>query len=582
MAVILQQRDSPSFRARVEWERLQDVLFARTMRQFMRDPGLYSAENLWTDALCAVADLLLKLAAMHPDMHSCADFSALLHAESAVPPDTGVVWDRFQHWPFSVELQHARLQANCSTAVPKVQPPAEGPEPDITDGGWVIKRHTLSEWLDTGTLDLALWEFFARQFRSHLPSNICLYLPHALASSTRALAMSRILKLPARLRLPPAVRIYPVRSSAHVWAAFLYFSADGRLVALLPNTASQVPWTREMDLLQSAFQTTDCTTLRLDNTQSTDFAFFEHILAYLSHGGLADDVRITASLCKGRVFASELLAATSAQCASANLLHLQVTHLPLSAARRSLFQHVSEMLEPPACRKTKRPRSATPKTLNHVGPPLTETPSATATLTAASTIQTSAPCKKPWTCPPNPHNIACVGRQVLQKPRWFNDAASGMIGQTGCQCGATCGLLAITHILRNWRLVREPITLTAYQLSTGDMDEENFDLFNLLNFAATFGLRSAPLPTEKPRAAYLLHSLGHFVSLVPTRLGTLLCDSLHPLPFICTTADVATLLRLFQDMQASTAHVDIANPNRGDGWMGMCLWRDPQLPSTSL
>ena len=178
-----------------------------------------------------------------------------------------------------------------------------------------------------------------------------------------------------------------------------------------------------------------------------------------------------------------------------------------------------------------------------------------------------------WACPANDLGLHRLGRAVLQKPLWFNDLATGFVNASGCQIGATCGLLALSHVLRGLGTDSAPLTLQRYRAHSGDYDSENFDLLNLLSFADAHGVSSEPLPSSKPRCAYLLHSPGHYVALVYTRIGTLLCDCLHPRPFILTADESMQILHLFSAMQQRTAHVDFANRDRMGGWMGMCLWK---------
>ena len=107
---------------------------------------------------------------------------------------------------------------------------------------------------------------------------------------------------------------------------------------------------------------------------------------------------------------------------------------------------------------------------------------------------------------------------------------------------------------------------------TGGAAGENCDLVDLLTFADSAGFRAEPLPVRRARAAYLLHSPGHFLALMPTRLGYLLCDSLEALPYILSAQEVDGLLDLFHHMQLQSAHADFHNPNEAQ-WTGICLFK---------
>ena len=107
-----------------------------------------------------------------------------------------------------------------------------------------------------------------------------------------------------------------------------------------------------------------------------------------------------------------------------------------------------------------------------------------------------------------------------------------LINSHGCQIGLSCGLLALNHELRSLIPAAAPVTLAMFAAVTGATAGENFDLLDLLTFAQSSGL-GEPLPARRPRAAYLLHSPGHFLALTPTRLGYLLCG-LPPSPALHT------------------------------------------------
>ena len=155
-----------------------------------------------------------------------------------------------------------------------------------------------------------------------------------------------------------------------------------------------------------------------------------------------------------------------------------------------------------------------------------------------------------------PHglNLQLLGKRVLRKPCWYNDETSGLVNSAGCQQGASRGLLALNHVLRSLRASQTPVNLALFQTLSSSRDTENFDLLDLLDVTAAFGIASEPLPQRRAGAAYLLHSPGHFVALTPTRLGYLLCDSLLPLPFILTAAELEAVLTLYCHMQLQTAH----------------------------
>ena len=68
MAVIQRQRHTVSYVRRQQWERRMRVKFSRTIRRHMRDPELYTAENLWTAEEADVAEELLRVLAQTPTL----------------------------------------------------------------------------------------------------------------------------------------------------------------------------------------------------------------------------------------------------------------------------------------------------------------------------------------------------------------------------------------------------------------------------------------------------------------------------------------------------------------------------------
>ena len=51
---------NPSFAKRIAWEKRKRAAFARTVREHMRDPTLFSEANCWTEEDAMVADQLVS------------------------------------------------------------------------------------------------------------------------------------------------------------------------------------------------------------------------------------------------------------------------------------------------------------------------------------------------------------------------------------------------------------------------------------------------------------------------------------------------------------------------------------------
>merc|ERR1711897_41508 len=109
----MRQRNAISFRKRQHWETAMRVKFSQTIRRRMRDPALFSAENIWTESEATLAEELLLFVRREPALSDDAVPAAFVDA--ATPANfsydaalTQTVWQRLQHWPHDLALQHAR------------------------------------------------------------------------------------------------------------------------------------------------------------------------------------------------------------------------------------------------------------------------------------------------------------------------------------------------------------------------------------------------------------------------------------------------------------------------------------------
>ena len=355
---------------------------------------------------------------------------------------------------------------------------------------------------------------------------------------------------------------------------FVYLTTPQKLLTLVPRQDAPERWREPSKLLHRALHVLVSEFVVAPVALAQDYAYFVHFQMLLSHGRPAARNEVAAALEKASCFARTLLRLTT-NVGLANVMRLLVANPELRLAKDDLWP--DRVLSDPAmtslcaadaprtAAKRKRPRDSTPGvakprlSLNVVA------------LQAQGSLRVN--CEQTWHCPANDLGLHQLGRAVLQKPKWYNDPATGVVNAFGCQNGATCGLLALTHVLRGLGAETLPLTLARYRAISGDEASENFDLFNLLSFADAQGVSSEPLPLTTPRSSYLLHSPGHYIALVYTRMGTLLCDSLRPLPYVLTADECVQLLDLFCAMQRKTAHVDFDRPERAGGWMGLCLWK---------
>ena len=112
MAVIMKQRNNPSFAACCRWERQQAGNFSKTLRRHMRDAELYSAENCWSQQDSDLTELILAVA----KTEDIVDTTTLL-SQCVARGGTNIclanverAWGRLQNWPFLVELEEAQQE----------------------------------------------------------------------------------------------------------------------------------------------------------------------------------------------------------------------------------------------------------------------------------------------------------------------------------------------------------------------------------------------------------------------------------------------------------------------------------------
>ena len=574
MATIMRQRDHASFAARVKWEQRQTVLFARTLRMHMTDAKEFPECRVWTENQGRIADRILTLL-RDQSLSDEQVLQQVAQCDDCAEEDIKTVWDRLHVWPHSAEIEHAKTLHSDSRS-PPAAPLRAGAARDvasITDGRWRIARSDLKMWLSDGTLTFGSWEFFARLLRDKLPEHVVLYQPEALAAQSPHMLTKRLLRLPSAAPRLPCWRIYPWRppkDSAN-WTIFFYLHRDRELTILTPNANEAGALSRLRDILLRAFATDASTTLLLDTPPNNDFEFFAHIHSYVASSSLASTDFQRLVVTHAKQFATVLLSVTEEN-TTANLRHLFVANAALRDARDSLL-HIFKPPQLPS--KTHAPPDVARACRLHQAPSQRSWSSSPPAPQASTLAEQSVAT---WRCPPNNLGFSGCGRTVLAKPNWYNDPTSGLVNAFGCQIGASCGLLALNHILRGLGVMDTPLTLHQYQAATDDAAHENFDLLPLLSCAGSLGVKTEPLPAARPEAAYLLHFPGHFVALVPTRLGCLLCDSLWPLPFILTVNEADALLRTCSAMQTATAHADFLNPDRAGGWMGVCFWTDRGVP----
>jgi len=90
------------------------VKFSKTLRRHMRDPAVFSARNIWTDADNELANAILKFARENPACVTEDDFTEAFTAQHPLRGShaTQAMYARLHDFPHIFELAAARRDVN--------------------------------------------------------------------------------------------------------------------------------------------------------------------------------------------------------------------------------------------------------------------------------------------------------------------------------------------------------------------------------------------------------------------------------------------------------------------------------------
>ena len=436
MSVPMKQKDHPAFQLRQAWERKQEVLFAKTIRTHMRDPDVYPASLVWTEAQSQLAERILETVRVS----GVTDIDDLLTAwglHPHLPPlqDIRCVWDRLHTYPHSTEFQLASREDSTAEAFAQTHLDTAGSPQQLSDGGWCVKASSVQTWLQDGLLDVDCWEFFARRARPLLPAHMRLRAPWILRPDACPPDRKTLLLDQGSCEGQPALLGLPVFLSRRLSTLLLIMPADDLMLCLVPKRtlADAAPdhacqaWLADIGVSDSEVVTV---------AGELAFAAFAHLVTYSRTQRPADCAVLQSVLSLAQAFASTLLTA-GPQGQTSQLTTLLVADAALRQAFEALRTGLSSLVSDG--RKRSCPADATtpaPKNRKDIGDFKTPT-----------TPETSPPAR-PWLCPANPLGLRHLGR-VVSKPRWFNDPVTCLVNCHGCQIGLSCGLLALNHVIRS-------------------------------------------------------------------------------------------------------------------------------------
>ena len=220
MSTIMKQADKESFRMRQRWESRMRVYFSKTVREYMRDPELFTPEKTWTHAQSAMAEQLLRTLRSTPDLEDDAVVANCCKENGIESRDeVEQVWAKLNTFPHVFEIANARGElANYDLNGCR----REGNTISIQHVSyrqWKVSLIEYDELLEKGSLEPSMMELLMNFLRPHLPRDIFIKQPFALRSKKTGLE-----HLPKNAK--PRVQVFPYRSNSKTWAFYLLIEND--------------------------------------------------------------------------------------------------------------------------------------------------------------------------------------------------------------------------------------------------------------------------------------------------------------------------------------------------------------------
>ena len=190
--------------------------------------------------------------------------------------DVRTVWERFQTWPFIVELEEAQKTVlPCRSSLPAEQPAKAARLPArkgvISYGKTTLPRAALQSWLDTGRMTAGLWTLWAHFWRESRISGVVLHDPLLLSASALETSALRLPAVPSP-HPQPRLLIWPCRMESLHWSVFFYL-ANHRTVVLLHahDSPALSQWTPLRERLQTLLDASSSHNIAFQASADSDF-----------------------------------------------------------------------------------------------------------------------------------------------------------------------------------------------------------------------------------------------------------------------------------------------------------------------
>ena len=190
------------------------VLFSQTVRVYMSDPSLYSAEKTWTAEENKLANALLAAVRADPNAND-EDYIWSVHGGRQ---DVRDVWWKLHTFPHMFEVYAAKgedLMRYDLQGEPRRAFASESRLTQLVYRSWKVSISDVDALLDKGILEPSAWELLANVLRFSLPRDVLLRRAHELRSKKTGLE-----HLPKHTK-EPRVQIFPYRSNSKQWAVFI-------------------------------------------------------------------------------------------------------------------------------------------------------------------------------------------------------------------------------------------------------------------------------------------------------------------------------------------------------------------------
>lgn len=175
LATIIAQRNSKGYEEHQIWEREARVKFSKTIRRYMKDTSIYSADKCWTDEDNDLCELILQSIREDPHLTEHTIFNELHKDKNK--EDLIRVWEKLQTFPHIFEIASARKQL-LDYELNGILKPVTHKETRVTHlelQQWKVTTNAIEHFCATQFMTTALMEFLCKIARCNLSNNITLH-----------------------------------------------------------------------------------------------------------------------------------------------------------------------------------------------------------------------------------------------------------------------------------------------------------------------------------------------------------------------------------------------------------------------